>query len=143
MLFRSFEEAVAAHGLTPTAVVDTDFSMAQGAAATAALLRGPDRPTAVVYANDPMAVAGLGVLQGAGVDVPGEMSVVGFDGTEVARHTHPTLTTVRSDPEPWGAAAARALLELASTGRADDVALPPAELVVARSTGPAPGPGTG
>lgn len=135
---QAFEEAVASRGLTPTAVVDTDFSMAQGASATAALLAGRNRPTAVVYANDPMAVAGLGVLQEAGVAVPGEMSVVGFDGTELARHTHPALTTVRSDPEQWGAAAARTLLDLAATGRASDVRLPPAELVPARSTGPAP-----
>lgn len=99
---QAFEEAVASRGLTPTAVVDTDFSMAQGASATAALLAGRGRPTAVVYANDPMAVAGLGVLQEAGVAVPDEMSVVGFDGTELARHTHPALTTIRSDPEQWG-----------------------------------------
>lgn len=135
---RAFEEAAAARGLTPTAVVDTDFSMAAGAAATSALLRGGTRPTAVVYANDPMAVAGLAVLQEAGIRVPAEMSVVGFDGTELARHTHPALTTVRSDPEEWGAAAARTLLDLVTTGEADDVALPPAELVPARSTGPAP-----
>ncbi|SEP77639.1 LacI family DNA-binding transcriptional regulator [Microlunatus flavus] len=134
---QAFEEAVAGHGLTPTAVVDTDFTMAGGAAATAALLGG-DRPTAIVYANDPMAVAGLGVLQGSGVRVPDAMSVVGFDGTEIGRHTHPALTTIRSDPEQWGAAAARTLLELATSGHAPDVELPPAELVPRRSTGPAP-----
>lgn len=135
---QAFEGALAARGLTPVAVLDTDFSMAQGAAATAALLGGADLPTAIVYANDPMAVAGLGVLQGAGTDVPAEMSVVGFDGAELGRHTHPSLTTVRSDPQQWGAAAARTLLALAADGYATDVELPPAELVLARSTGPAP-----
>lgn len=135
---QAFEEAVAARGLTPTAVVDTVFSMAQGASATAALLQGATRPTAVVYANDPMAIAGLGALQQAGVAVPAQMSVVGFDGTEMARHTYPALTTVRYDPEQWGAAAARTLLHLASTGAAADVELPAAELVPAGSTGPAP-----
>ncbi len=135
---RAFEETVAARGLVAAAVVDTDFSMAQGAAATTALLAGRTRPTAIVYANDPMAISGLGVLQEAGVDVPGEVSVVGFDGTETARHTHPPLTTVRSDPQEWGAAAARTLLTLTTSGSAPDVELAPAELVVARSTGPAP-----
>ncbi|MGI3780041.1 MAG: LacI family DNA-binding transcriptional regulator, partial [Janthinobacterium lividum] len=135
---RAFEEAVATRGLVPTAVLDTDFSMAQGAAATSALLDRTARPTAVVYANDPMAIAGLGVLQGAGVEVPAGMSVVGFDGTEMARHTYPPLTTVRSDPQQWGAAAARTLLTLTTSGRAPDVELPPAQLVTARSTGPAP-----
>ncbi|GAA3567375.1 LacI family DNA-binding transcriptional regulator [Microlunatus spumicola] len=137
---RAFEDAVAARGLVPTAVVDTDFSMAQGASATAALLAGRTRPTAIVYANDPMAIAGLGVLQEAGTQVPDAMSVVGFDGTEMARHTHPPLTTVRSDPQEWGAAAARTLLALTTSGSAASVELPPAQLVVARSTGPAPGP---
>lgn len=135
---QAFEGAVASCGLTPTAVVDTDFSMAQGAAATAALIEGATRPSAVVYANDPMAIAGLGVLQEAGIGVPQDISVIGFDGTEVARHTHPAITTVRSDPEQWGAAAARTLLDLAASGSAPDVELPPAELVLARSTGPAP-----
>ena len=133
----AFEEAVAGCGLTPTAVVDTDFSMAGGAAATATLLTGA-RPTAIVYANDPMAITGIGVLQEAGLEVPRDLSVVGFDGTEMARHTHPPLTTVRSDPQEWGAAAARTLLTLTTTGTAPDVELPPAQLVTARSTGPAP-----
>lgn len=135
---QSFEETVEARGLTPVAVVDTDFSMAAGASATTALLELPLRPTGVVYANDPMAIAGLGVLQRSGVDVPREVSVVGFDGTEMGRHTHPTLTTIRSDPEQWGAAAARSLLDLVAHGYASDVQLPPAELVPARSTGAAP-----
>lgn len=134
---QAFEDAVTAHGLTSAAIVDTDFTMAAGAEATAALLRRPRRPTAVVYANDPMAIAGLGVLQEAGLDVPGEMSVVGFDGTELARHTHPSLTTIRSDPQQWGATAARTLLALAATGSAEDVELPAARLVPAGSTGPA------
>jgi DNA-binding LacI/PurR family transcriptional regulator len=138
----AFEEAVAGHGLTPAAVIDTDFSMAGGAAATATLLAGATRPTAIVYANDPMAITGVGVLQEAGIDVPGAISVVGFDGTELARHTHPPLTTVRSDPQEWGAAAARTLLTLTTTGTAPDVELPPAQLVTARSTGPAPGRST-
>ena len=79
------------------------------------------------------------VLQEAGIDVPAGMSVVGFDGTEMARHTHPPLTTVRSDPHEWGAAAARSLLTLTTTRTAPDVELAPAPLVTARSTGPAPG----
>ena len=135
---QAFEEAVARHGLTSAAVLDTDFTMAGGAAATASLLEAAERPTAVLYANDPMAVAGLGVLQRTGVRVPDEVSVVGFDGTEIGVHTHPALTTIRSDPEQWGAAAARTLLALVTAGSAPDVELAPAELVIARSTGPAP-----
>lgn len=134
----AFEAAMRVAGLDPTCVLETDFSMAAGAAATRALLGRPTRPTAIVYANDPMAIAGLGVLQQRGIAVPGQMSIVGFDGTEMARHTYPALTTVASDPEQWGAAAARTLLALVAAGRADDVTLPNARLVPADSACPPP-----
>lgn len=130
----SFRRAMRTANLDPDWVIETDFSMAGGAAATRALLDRCLRPTAIVYANDPMAIAGLGVLQERGVDVPGEVSIVGFDGTETGRHLHPALTTIESDPEQWGAASARTLLALVANGRADDVQLPPAKLVLGRST---------
>lgn len=134
----AFAAAMTATGLDPSLVVETDFSMRGGAAATRALLNRPVRPTAVVYANDPMAIAGLGVLQQRRIEVPGEVSVVGFDGTELARNVHPALTTIESDPEQWGAAAAATLLRLVAEGHAADVDLPPARLVVAGSTAPPP-----
>lgn len=132
----AFEGAMAAANLDPSLVVQTDFSMRSGAAATQVLLGRPVRPTAILYANDPMAIAGLSVLQQNRIDVPGQVSVVGFDGTELARNVHPALTTIESDPEQWGAAAAGALLRLAADGHADDVELPPARLVLADSTAP-------
>lgn len=132
----AFEGATAVAGLDPFLVVETDFSMGGGAAATRALLGRTVRPTAIVYANDPMAIAGLGVLQQRRIEVPEQVSVVGFDGTELARNVHPALTTVESDPEQWGAAAAGTLLRLVAAGRADDVELPAARLVLADSTAP-------
>jgi DNA-binding LacI/PurR family transcriptional regulator len=134
----AFEAAMATAALDPSLVVETDFSMASGAAATRALLARPTRPTAIVYGNDPMAIAGLGVLQQSRIEVPGQMSIVGFDGTELARNVHPALTTVESDPEQWGAAAAGTLLRLVADGHADDVELPAARLVLADSTAPVP-----
>ena len=132
----AFERAIAERGLPPQPVVDTDFSPAAGARATRELLAAELRPTAVVYANDQMAMAGMAVLAEHGVDVPGDLSVVGFDGGELARHLHPALTTVRSDPATWGASAARTLLQLIDQGLADDVQLPPARFVLGRSTAP-------
>ncbi len=136
----AFTAAMTTARLDPSLVVETDFSMRGGAAATRALLARPVRPTAIVYANDPMAIAGLSVLQSRQIDVPGEVSVIGFDGTELARNVHPALTTVESDPEQWGAAAATTLLRLVADGHADDVELPPARLVLADSTAPPPVP---
>ena len=124
--------------LDPSVVVETDFSMGGGAAATRLLLARPVRPTAILYANDPMAIAGLGVLQQSHIDVPGLVSIVGFDGTDLARNVHPALTTVESDPEQWGAAAAGTLLRLVTDGHADDVELPAARLVLADSTASVP-----
>jgi DNA-binding LacI/PurR family transcriptional regulator len=138
----AFAAAMTAAGLDPAMVMDTDFTMRGGAAATRVLLGRAERPTAIVYANDPMAIAGLGVLQQRRIDVPGEVSIVGFDGTELARHVHPALTTIESDPEQWGAAAARTLLRLVADGRADDVELPAARLVRAASTAPPASPPT-
>lgn len=136
----SFTSALQAAGLDGSWVVETDFSMAQGAAATRELLTAPVRPTAIVYANDPMAIAGLGVLQARGISVPRQMSIVGYDGTEIARHVHPALTTISADPELWGATAARTLLRLIADGHAEDIDLPAASLTFGSSTAPPPPP---
>ncbi len=136
----AFQAAMAARGLDPGIIVDTDFSATAGAAATRSLLRRRRRPTAIVYASDPMAIAGLGALTKRGVDVPAEMSLTGYDGTELAQHVHPPLTTVQTDPAKWGAAAARTLLTLVIDGRADHLDLPAGRLVPGRSTAQPPPP---
>jgi DNA-binding LacI/PurR family transcriptional regulator len=63
--------------------------------ACAALLEQPDRPTAVVCASDLDAVALLRECHARGIDVPGDVSVVGFGDTELARRAWPSLTTIR------------------------------------------------
>ena len=79
----------------------------------------PSRPTAVVFANDLMAMAGLASPSPAGSRVPGDLSVTGFDDTEISAHLQPSLTTVRTDVVAWGAAAATRLLQLIDDVRAD------------------------
>jgi DNA-binding LacI/PurR family transcriptional regulator len=120
--------------LDDSRVMLTDFSAAGGAAATRALLDATSQPTAIVYANDPMAIAGLSVLHQRGVRVPEEMSVIGFDGTEMGRLVFPSLTTIVADPVGWGVAATRTLLTLIADGHAVDVELPPARLMPGDST---------
>lgn len=131
-----FRDAMSSADLKPTKIIGTDFSVAAGARSTDELLALRYPPTAVVYASDPMAIAGLGLLQERGLRVPAEMSITGFDGTEMARHVFPALTTVSSDPVAWGQAAASSLLILITEGRRVDVELPPAELIVGASTAP-------
>ena len=138
----AFCQALSRHRLQPVGLVDTDFSAAGGARATTDLLAGVVRPTALVYASDPMAVAGLAVLHRQGLRVPEDCSVTGFDGMDIGRYLHPALTTVESDPLAWGRAAAAVLLRLLDDGRAEDLELPAAALVLRSSTGPPPtGPG--
>ncbi|MET3567216.1 MULTISPECIES: LacI family DNA-binding transcriptional regulator [unclassified Leifsonia] len=130
-----FELAAAAAGISPV-VVTTDFSPEQGAEATKALLETEDRPTAIVYGNDPMAIAGMGVAHERGLDLPAELSITGLDGSHIGSFVYPSLTTLDNDPAGWGTAAATALLRLVEDGEPGDVALPPARLVVRASTAP-------
>ncbi|MGZ5405848.1 MAG: LacI family DNA-binding transcriptional regulator, partial [Nocardioides sp.] len=129
-----------AAGLTPGAFVEADFSAEAGAAATRQLLELADPPTAIVYANDLMAMAGLAVAGQRGLDVPGQLSVAGFDDTELSAHLQPPLTTVTTDVTGWGRAAATRLLELIDQRDPVEVSLCPPQLVVRGSTGPAPAP---
>lgn len=133
----SFESAARAAGMSPLVVV-TDFSAGEGARATEHLLDDDEPPTAIVYSNDHMAVAGLGVAQRRGLVVPRDLSISGFDDTELGRHIHPALTTVATDARTWGAVAARTLLD--ALGGADPVrlVLPQPTVAVRASSGPAP-----
>ncbi|MCW3003576.1 MAG: LacI family transcriptional regulator [Conexibacter sp.] len=96
-----------AHGQDPErqVTVTSPFDAESTIAAGRRLLGHPDRPTAVLCDDD---VLGAGLLAAAnelGVDVPGEVAVVGFDDLDLALLTSPPLTTVRFDAEGLGAAA--------------------------------------
>ena len=129
-------------GLPEGPCVECDFSAEAGAAATRELLDLADPPTAIVYANDLMAIAALSVAASRGIDVPGRLSITGYEDTELAAHVQPPLTSVCSDVIGWGRAAARRLLELIDQRPPTDVDLPPPRLVVRGSSGPAPAPPT-
>ncbi|WP_345751299.1 LacI family DNA-binding transcriptional regulator [Microbacterium rhizophilus] len=133
----AFLAAAADAGLDPV-VVATDFSAAEGAEATQRLLSGGDRPTAIVYSNDHMAVAGLGVAQRLGLRVPDDLSITGFDDTDLGRYIHPSLTSVATDARAWGSAAGRALLDALSGAAPTHADLAEPTLIIRESTGPAP-----
>jgi DNA-binding LacI/PurR family transcriptional regulator len=99
------------------------------------------RPTALMCPNDEIASWALGLLKEAGVRVPEECSVAGFDDLPYAAHVHPALTTVRQPLRAIGRAAAAGLL--ARMHRPADppvAAVLPTRLVVRASTGRAPAP---
>jgi DNA-binding LacI/PurR family transcriptional regulator len=135
---RVWREALEHHGIRPGPVVAGDFSIHSGTLAADRLLRGgrSPRPTAVVCANDLMALGFLTRATDLGVDVPGELSVTGFDGIEFGAYARPSLTTVATSPHRLGAASARSLLASIEEGRPEDVEIEPTRLVVRDSLGP-------
>lgn len=104
-------------------IVAGDFSEESGYRAAARVLALTPRPEAIFAANDMMAIGCLFGLTEAGVKVPGDMALVGFDDIPIARYVTPPLTTVRVDIAHLGQ---RALERLAATideeGRARTVA---------------------
>ncbi len=92
-----YQDAVAAHGLdtAPELMAEGDYTFASGLAAGARLLDAAPRPTAIFSSNDEMAAAVLHAARERGIDVPRDLSIVGFDDTAIAAHIWPPLTTVR------------------------------------------------
>nr|WP_201470755.1 LacI family DNA-binding transcriptional regulator [Microbacterium hydrocarbonoxydans] len=91
--------------------ITTDFSPSAAAATTRRLLSRTDRPTAIVYDNDVMAIAGLRVTQEMGLSVPADLSLASFDDSVVAGLVHPSITCITRDTFGLGAQAAAFLLE--------------------------------
>jgi DNA-binding LacI/PurR family transcriptional regulator len=69
-------------------------------------------PTAVIYDNDVMAVAGVSVAHEMGVDIPRELSVIAWDDSALCQLVHPQLTAMNRDISAYGAHAAERLLEV-------------------------------
>jgi LacI family transcriptional regulator len=133
-----FLTALARHGLpTRDAVVPGGYLEADGAAAARALLTLPEPPTAVVAANDRSAIGLLDVFLRAGVRVPQDISVVGYDDTELARLAHVDLTTVSQRAAEQAVRAVECAVSRLDGERTEpaEVVLPP-RLVVRGTTGP-------
>lgn len=118
-------------------VMRGDFRAVSGRAAVDAWLRTGDLPTAVFAENDLMAIGALSAAHAAGIDVPGDLSVVGFDGIAFGADVTPPLTTVSQSIEDMAAAAIELLFERLrdSTAEPREVELP-VSLTVRGSSGP-------
>lgn len=109
---RSFEETMRAHGLADTARVEpSDMTEEGGYRTTVRLLGRPDRPTAVFAVNDIACVGALSAAGELGLEVPRDLSVVGYDNTSISRLRHVWLTTVDGVGHDVGRRAARCLLD--------------------------------
>ena len=110
-----------------------------GASAAAAFLAlGAARPTAVAAFNDRCALGFIDVVRQAGLRVPEDVSVVGFDDISQAAYPHVSLTTVRQDAEQLGAAAIRTVDARLSGDAPGPATVIEPELVVRASTAPPP-----
>jgi DNA-binding LacI/PurR family transcriptional regulator len=137
----AFADAGARLGLALAVTVATDYSGEEGARATRSLLgaAAEQRPTAIVYDNDVMAVAGLAVAQEMGLAVPGDLSIAAFDDSPLCRLVHPPLTALARDIPGYGARAARLLLSVIDGGAGGSVRDATAALVARGSTAAPPG----
>ncbi|MGE0875297.1 MAG: substrate-binding domain-containing protein [Burkholderiales bacterium] len=133
-------EALASRGieLAPARIVEAPFAVAAGRAAMARLLSDAPGFTALVGGNDPLAIGALLECKARGIDVPGRISIAGFDDVELAAEIAPGLTTVRVPSAEIGRLAGQRLLARLAGKRVRRVEELPAPLVVRGTTGPAP-----
>ena len=120
-------------------VVASENGYAAGEMAAHHFLNMPNRPTAVVAHNDLIAIGAMKAFVASGLNIPGDISVIGFDDIAAASYVQPPLTTIASPKREMGRAAIEMLLGLL---KAREYVLPgtmklPVELVVRGSTGPA------
>lgn len=139
--FRGYREALSAAKIRadPSLVVRTGLSEEDAIRAVDRLFKQKLPPTAVMAANDVLAIRIIHALQRRGIHVPREVSVAGFDDVETAALMTPSLTTARIPIRGLAEAAVRNLIRLIEnpSGARARVLLP-TKLVVRDSTGPAP-----
>ena len=121
-------EAMRDAGLTPRVFHVRDNNDRYVPAGAEALVQDRNRPAAVICFSDLMAAQLISAAQRHGLDVPGELSVVGYDDSRIASAVTPPLTTVRQDFAAKGRAAAQALIAALGAER-DGTPKPPADVV--------------
>jgi DNA-binding LacI/PurR family transcriptional regulator len=134
---QAFLDGMRAHGIKPDPkLVREGTHTAEGGQNTmSAILRMPKRPTAVVCSNDWTAIGALHAIDAAGLRVPEDVSVVGFDDIPLASYTRPPLTSVRMSAGDVGSTAFDALFRLIGGERLEgDIYQIPTRLVVRQST---------
>jgi LacI family transcriptional regulator len=118
------------------AAIACSFREDDGRAAATELLAGPDRPDAIMCANDEIAMGVLVAARAANLSVPDDLAVTGWDDIPAARHLAPPLTTVRQPMLDLGRRAAELLRDRITTHRIEPLhELLPTELVVRSSCG--------
>ena len=130
---RGFVEAMTAHGLAPR-VEPSEYTEEGGAAAVGRLLASGRRFTGIVAANDINAIGAMTALEDAGLRVPDDVSVVGYDNTSLAAMRHVGLTTIDQPRAELGRLAVGAVVGRLREGRTTPVRHRLRPTLVVRST---------
>jgi len=130
-------EECRAVGVEPT-ILEGDYSDDAGAQLTRRLLALPERPTAIVYDNDVMAVAGLRAAQVLGVAVPDQLSLIAWDDSTLCQLSSPAITAMRVDVHEYGVRVARSIFEILDGAPVTERWAPAARLVPRGTTAPPP-----
>ncbi|MBP0615666.1 LacI family DNA-binding transcriptional regulator [Jiella mangrovi] len=120
---RGIVSALEAGGLSPEALIEYrgDFAFTGGISGGEAYLALSDRPSAVICGNDETAIAFVKTVRSAGLRVPDDLSVIGFDGIELADFCEPTLSTIAQPRFELGRVGARLLVDLLDGNEPGDV----------------------
>ncbi|GAB3564026.1 LacI family DNA-binding transcriptional regulator [Spelaeicoccus albus] len=132
----AFRSATSSLGITTIGSQSTDYSESSGVEATRQLLALPNRPTAIVFDNEILAVSGMSTIHAAGLSVPGDVAIVSWEDHVICTATVPQLTALRRDPFALGRRSAAALLDLLDGKPAHGVDEPTPGLTVRGSTRP-------
>lgn len=130
------------HNLPPDQdlIYHGDFFRMQGYNATQVFLSNSQPPTAILAANDQCAMGVMDAVRDAGLQVPKDVSIIGFDDIPEAQHLHPSLTTVQQPLEEMGHMAAQRLFkQLKEPDLPGDRIELATQLIIRDSSGPAPG----
>lgn len=116
--------------------LEAEYTGPQAGEMTHRLLDQAEPPTAIVYASDVMALAGLGVAAARGVPVPAQLSVVSWDDSYLTTLVHPAVTALWRDTPAYGALAASVLLDLVDGRNRGRIQVPASTLRVRDTTAP-------
>ena len=133
---QAYRSVLAAAGIPfePALELEADFDFEPGMQAAAVLLELDPPPTAIFAFSDMIAVGAMRAARARGIEIPDELSIVGFDDSTYATVVHPALTTVRQPLAEMGATAVDVLVRLMRKETVDTLHLEPSTRLVVRDT---------
>jgi LacI family repressor for deo operon, udp, cdd, tsx, nupC, and nupG len=132
-----YRDVLLKHGLPvdEALIRQGDWGVDSGYQAAQELLALEERPTAIFAANDIMAMGAIYAIHAAGLEVPADVAIVGYDDRDFAAWVRPALTTIRMPSYEMGQAAARLLLKQFAGEDLEDATHIPGELIIRESCG--------